>query len=66
MKLVLVFLGTFLLGATLGKEITCYIASWHTNIPSRVDTGLCTYYLLAFGEIHADGNITPPSSKISG
>uniref|UniRef100_A0A336MES7 CSON000038 protein n=1 Tax=Culicoides sonorensis TaxID=179676 RepID=A0A336MES7_CULSO len=45
-----------------GKQVICYIPEWGPDITSKVNTSLCTMFLVSFGSVDANGNIVVPGN----
>lgn len=43
-------------------QVICYITSWNTNVVDKIDTNLCSTFIVAFGKIAANGTIEVPSN----
>uniref|UniRef100_A0A336MD41 CSON015395 protein n=1 Tax=Culicoides sonorensis TaxID=179676 RepID=A0A336MD41_CULSO len=50
------------LALTAKKEVVCYIPEWGPDITSKVDTSLCTMFMISFGTVDSNGNIGLPSN----
>lgn len=44
------------------EEVVCYIPEWGPDITSKVDTKLCTMFMISFGTVDASGNVGVPSN----
>lgn len=47
---------------TAHRQVICYIATWGTDVTSKVDTKLCSTFVIAFATISGNGAITVPSN----
>uniref|UniRef100_A0A336MDM2 CSON000032 protein n=1 Tax=Culicoides sonorensis TaxID=179676 RepID=A0A336MDM2_CULSO len=59
----------FILGALMlfvtyieAKQVVCYIPEYGPDITSKVDTSLCTMFMVSFGTVDASGNIGVPKN----
>lgn len=48
--------------ASAQRQVICYIATWGADVTSKVDTKLCSTFVIAFAEINGNGGITVPSN----
>lgn len=42
--------------------MVCYVATWTPAIINKVDTNLCSIFILAFGTLDASGNVGVPDN----
>uniref|UniRef100_A0A336KY38 CSON000037 protein n=1 Tax=Culicoides sonorensis TaxID=179676 RepID=A0A336KY38_CULSO len=63
MKFLVIF-GFLLITASniKAKQVVCYIPEWGPDITSKVNTSLCTMFMISFGTVDSNGNIGLPSN----
>lgn len=42
------------------EEVVCYVPDWGPDLTSKIDTSLCTMFIIAFGTIDLEGNLGLP------